>query len=174
MFGSDFVAPYIGELWIVNKADSFLKDGKLAQELANKMSENPQTTQIPGENAQRKHQVVCAMNLRNRISSYVDMIPEDPDKAAIEFVLMQDAGQSTDGVAFMEHIGERQTAWQGICIRRVCSISGYILKVAGVIQNDPTRSKIVQKCSISTHVWGRRMRKLTYSWEQCNAYNNSY
>ena len=34
MFGSDAVQPYIGELWIANKADSFMKDSSMAQEMA--------------------------------------------------------------------------------------------------------------------------------------------
>lgn len=39
MFGSDSVKPYIGELWIANKAEMFLKDSKMAQELATSMQD---------------------------------------------------------------------------------------------------------------------------------------
>jgi curved DNA-binding protein CbpA len=126
MFGSDSVAPYIGELWIANKADSFLKDSKLAQELANNMSDSPEQT--PPENvqqqredrikqlleeddlSQRKRQVTCAMNLRDRVSSYVNQYTEDPETAASEFVLTVQAEaaeicQSAFGHVFCTTIG---------------------------------------------------------------------
>jgi len=91
------VKPYIGELWIANKAEMFLKDSKMAQELANSMQE-----QQGGEGAaaafggktseavhaqreervrlmmeedeflQRRRKVTCAINIRKRIEPYVN------------------------------------------------------------------------------------------------------
>lgn len=99
MFGAESVQPYIGELWIANKAEMFLKDSKMAQELANNMQKEQQQQQQQGGTAgaskasesfhmqreervrqmmeedeflQRKRQVMCAVNIRKRIAPYVD------------------------------------------------------------------------------------------------------
>mmetsp|Transcript_34487 Transcript_34487/g.53935 ORF Transcript_34487/g.53935 Transcript_34487/m.53935 type:complete len:726 (+) Transcript_34487:97-2274(+) len=96
MFGSDAVQPYIGELWIANKADMFLKDSKMAQELASNMenseaAEGDSPEEKKEHNAkqqqreervkqlleedglvQKKRQVQCAVNLIKRIEPYID------------------------------------------------------------------------------------------------------
>ena len=95
MFGADSVKPYIGELWIANKAEMFLKDSKMAQELANSMQEKKDDDALGGlggkssesvhalreervrlmmeedEFLQRRRKVTCAINMRKRIEPYV-------------------------------------------------------------------------------------------------------
>ncbi len=94
MFGSDSVKPYIGELWIANKAEMFLKDSKMAQELANSMQQGGEgATGMEGktpeqihaqreervrmmmeedEFLQRRRRVTCAINIRKRIEPFVN------------------------------------------------------------------------------------------------------
>lgn len=105
MFGSDSVQPYIGELWIASKADTFLKDTKMAQELATNMQAEQQAAADGDTNAaaaaqskrdermkqlleedelaQRKRQVHCAVNIRKRIQGFV----EDDEFDESEFVV---------------------------------------------------------------------------------------
>jgi len=90
MFGADAVKPYIGELWIANKAEMFLKDSKMAQELAMSMQEGDGATPKSSESihaqreervrlmmeeddfVQRRRKVTCAINIRTRIEPYVN------------------------------------------------------------------------------------------------------
>jgi len=94
MFGADSVKPYIGELWIANKAEMFLKDSKMAQELATSMQEQQEGEGAAGEKpsesihaqreervrlmmeedefVQRRRKVTSAINARTRIEPYVD------------------------------------------------------------------------------------------------------
>eukprot|EP00980_Cylindrotheca_fusiformis_P002979 scaffold692_cov118-Cylindrotheca_fusiformis.AAC.1 len=128
MFGSDGVTPYIGELWIANKADTVLKDSKMAQELAQEKDnkDNAQQMQQREERikglleedqlVQRKRQVVCAQNLRQRIQPFLDQAEsstaaEDSDDGTMnEFTLMVQAEaaeicQSPYGHVFCKTIG---------------------------------------------------------------------
>jgi len=93
MFGSDAVHPYIGELWIANKADSLMKE-QADQEFNTPATGDDNTTEEAAmreaymkRNAavveqetlkQRKREVRCAMNIRDRIQPYVDLT-EDED-----------------------------------------------------------------------------------------------
>lgn len=86
MFGSDQVRPYIGELWIANKADSLMKDQSLMQEFQRAEDDsdasNPMDEDAFREKAclrteeevykQRRRQVECAYNLRERVQPFVD------------------------------------------------------------------------------------------------------
>ena len=96
MFGADSVKPYIGELWIANKAEMFLKDSKMAQELATSMQQqhggegadategkSPESIHAQREERvrlmmeedeflQRRRKVTCAINIRKRIEYYVN------------------------------------------------------------------------------------------------------
>lgn len=88
MFGSDQVRPYIGELWIANKADALMKDQSLLQEFqtAAENDANGEGGDLDGEALcakaslrsaeeawkQKKRQVDCAVFLRDRIQPYVD------------------------------------------------------------------------------------------------------
>ncbi len=124
MFGAESVQPYIGELWIANKAEMFLKDSKLAQELASNMQQEdgspkpPEAVQSQREErvrqmmeedefSQRRRQVMCAVNLRDRIIPFVDASDGEAEE---QFVLMcqaEAAGicQSAFGHVFCTTIG---------------------------------------------------------------------
>ncbi|KAL3921234.1 MAG: hypothetical protein SGILL_002854 [Bacillariaceae sp.] len=125
MFGAESVQPYIGELWIANKAEMFLKDSKMAQELATNMQQKDEdgSTKTPeeihaqreervrqmmeeDEFSQRRRQVNCAVNLRKRIAPYVD-----EEESEEQFVLMCQAEgasicQSAFGHVFCTTIGK--------------------------------------------------------------------
>jgi curved DNA-binding protein CbpA len=125
MFGAESVQPYIGEMWLASKAEMFLKDSKMAQELATNMqhkengtSKTPEELHAQREErvrlmmeedefSQRKRQVGCAINLRNRIEPYVDSSDGDTEE---QFVLMCQAEaasicQSAFGHVFCSTIG---------------------------------------------------------------------
>lgn len=124
MFGAESVQPYIGEMWLASKAEMFLKDSKMAQELATNMqqkengaSKTPAEVHAQREErvkqmmeedefSQRKRQVNCAINLRNRVASFVDSSEEGDE----DFVLMCQAEaasicQSAFGHVFCSTIG---------------------------------------------------------------------
>ena len=123
MFGSEAVQPYIGELWIASKAETLLKDSKMAQELATNMkngapADDPEAQSKREEHvrqlleedefAQRKRQVNCAINLRRRIQPFVD--GEDGMDES-EFVVMVQAEaakicQTSFGHVFCTAIGK--------------------------------------------------------------------
>ncbi|OEU19679.1 DnaJ-domain-containing protein, partial [Fragilariopsis cylindrus CCMP1102] len=84
MFGAESVQPYIGELWIANKAEMFLKDSKMAQDLATK---RVRQMMEEDEFLQRRRQVTCAINIKKRIASYVDEEEESNEGAEEQFVL---------------------------------------------------------------------------------------
>lgn len=133
MFGSDAVTPYIGELWIANKADTVLKDSKMAHDLAQASAENPngpteadmaqlqqreeRIKQLLEEDqlVQRKRQIVCAKNFRKRIQPFVDNYQSessgDDEGYASEFTLMVQAEaaeicQTPFGHVFCKTIGK--------------------------------------------------------------------
>lgn len=79
MFASDGVKPYIGELWIANKADSLMKD-QLQEQLNEEQAQldedayyaKAQEMSKADALKQRKREVDCAIFLRQRIQSFVD------------------------------------------------------------------------------------------------------
>jgi hypothetical protein len=96
MFGSDQVQPYIGELWIANKADSLMKDQTLMQEFQSAAEDGDGSANIE-EDAfrekatrrteedkykQRKRQVECAYNLRERVQPFVDGTQDEAEFVA--------------------------------------------------------------------------------------------
>lgn len=115
MFGSDGVTPYIGELWIANKADTVLKDSKMAHDLAQASAENGGGPNGPNGSTeadmaqlqqreerikqlleedqfvQRKRQIVCAKHFRKRIQPFVDNYQAGEEGYASEFTLMVQA-----------------------------------------------------------------------------------
>jgi curved DNA-binding protein CbpA len=82
MFGSSLVEPYIGELWLSSQADSMMKDADAIPDTENLtdverdevMREMMERMQKKNELKQKKRTVQCALNLRDRISTY----PADP------------------------------------------------------------------------------------------------
>eukprot|EP00934_Nitzschia_sp_Nitz4_P008129 Nitzschia sp. Nitz4//scaffold278_size24532//14220//16395//NITZ4_008377-RA/size24532-augustus-gene-0.12-mRNA-1//1//CDS//3329545381//8119//frame0 len=103
MFGSDAVQPYIGELWIASKAETFLRDSQMAQELATSMQQEGAGTEEQqnkreermkqlfeeDELSQRRRQVTCAIHLRKRIAPYVEGL-ENMEEAQNEADLVRD------------------------------------------------------------------------------------
>eukprot|EP00537_Pseudo-nitzschia_pungens_P015586 CAMPEP_0172410266 /NCGR_PEP_ID=MMETSP1061-20121228/76789_1 /TAXON_ID=37318 /ORGANISM="Pseudo-nitzschia pungens, Strain cf. pungens" /LENGTH=763 /DNA_ID=CAMNT_0013146441 /DNA_START=1055 /DNA_END=3346 /DNA_ORIENTATION=+ len=115
MFGSDSVKPYIGELWIANKAEMFLKDSKMAQELATSIQQQQQQQQQQegdgmgvdsgkfteavqaqreervrmmmeeDEFLQRRRKVTVAISIRERIDQYVN--GDESEDVEEQFVL---------------------------------------------------------------------------------------
>ena len=124
MFGSELVQPYIGDLWLASKAETFLKDSKMAQELATSMqtdgmeADDPASQQRREEHfkqlleedefAQRRRQVSCAINIRERIKPFVD---EEDSMDESEFVVTVQAEaakicQTSFGHVFCSAIGK--------------------------------------------------------------------
>lgn len=91
MFGSEAVRPYIGELWIANKADSLMKDQTLLAEF--KTDEGSFDEEAFREKAtkrtaddvlkQRKREVQCAINLRERIAPFIDGSQDEAEFVAL-------------------------------------------------------------------------------------------
>jgi len=114
MFGSVLVEPYIGELWIATTADSVLKDAVEQQNTAEDSDEIEDEEDFAGRASsseeaklkQRKREVKCAVNLRERIDKYVteaeslDDFTESCRKEAIKI------GKSAYGSVFLTNIGQ--------------------------------------------------------------------
>jgi len=98
MFGSEAVRPYIGELWIANKADALMKDQSLMAEFQKVNSTDEDGTAQLDEQSlrekasqrskdeilkQRKREVECAMNLRKRIAPFVDGSQDESEYIAL-------------------------------------------------------------------------------------------
>lgn len=77
MFGSALVEPYIGELWIATTADTVMKDALVEQQHQMEIMDEPTeitSRAVLSENAklrQRWREIKCAVNIGNRIDSYV-------------------------------------------------------------------------------------------------------
>mmetsp|Transcript_34553 Transcript_34553/g.83595 ORF Transcript_34553/g.83595 Transcript_34553/m.83595 type:complete len:626 (+) Transcript_34553:97-1974(+) len=81
MFGSHLVEPYVGELWIATTADTMMKDHQ-AMDMENMSEEDAKLTagKVSGTESllkQRKREVKCALNLREKVSSYVEAKDEN-------------------------------------------------------------------------------------------------
>ena len=117
MFGSHLVEPYIGELWIATTADTMMKDAMEQQKamdletmteedaaefLAGKTSSNMEMTL-----KQRKREVKCALNLRQKIAPFMGSKNED-DIAAFKSSIQKEAQKIADtsfGATFLVAIG---------------------------------------------------------------------
>jgi curved DNA-binding protein CbpA len=119
LFGSDNVAPYIGELWLASKAETLLKDSKMAQDLMkdgtesedidkqSKRQEHVKQLLEEDEFAQRKRQVQCAINIRQRIQPFVES-EEGMDESEFVVAVQAEAAkicQSSFGYIFCTAIG---------------------------------------------------------------------
>lgn len=124
MFGSELVQPYIGDLWLASKAETFLKDSKMAQELATSMkpegteTDDPESQQKREEHikqlleedefSQRKRQVSCTINIRERIKPFVDA-EENMDESEFVVTVQAEAAkicQTAFGHVFCSAIGK--------------------------------------------------------------------
>jgi curved DNA-binding protein CbpA len=87
MFGSHLVEPYIGELWIATTADTLMKDVMEQQQNMDmeNMTEEDAAKFIASKSAsteemtlkQRKREVKCALNLREKIIPFMEAKDED-------------------------------------------------------------------------------------------------
>ncbi len=153
MFGADSVKPYIGELWIANKAEMFLKDSKMAQELATSMQQQqggeaadtmegktPEAIHAHREERvrlmmeedefiQRKRKVTCAINIRNRIEPYVS---GEEDEEQFSLSCQAEAAKickSAFGHVFATNIGKalelKSTEYLGFATSPWLSLDGH-------------------------------------------------
>jgi len=116
MFGSDSVRPYIGELWIANKADTLMKDQAVAEFQAGATGESEEIDEDAfRENAakrtlkdalkQRRREVESGIHIRERIAPYVD---GTQDEAEFVAVIQEEAANITKGAfgsVFCKSIG---------------------------------------------------------------------
>eukprot|EP00574_Skeletonema_japonicum_P004179 CAMPEP_0201729654 /NCGR_PEP_ID=MMETSP0593-20130828/19723_1 /ASSEMBLY_ACC=CAM_ASM_000672 /TAXON_ID=267983 /ORGANISM="Skeletonema japonicum, Strain CCMP2506" /LENGTH=635 /DNA_ID=CAMNT_0048222039 /DNA_START=74 /DNA_END=1981 /DNA_ORIENTATION=+ len=117
MFGSHLVEPYIGELWIATTADTLMKDAMEQQQSMDmeNMTEEDAAKFLASKSAsseemtlkQRKREVKCALNLREKIIPFMDAKDED-DTMAFKASIAQEASKivsTSFGATFLVAIG---------------------------------------------------------------------
>jgi len=116
MFGSHLVEPYVGELWIATTADTMMKDAMEQQQAMDleTMTEEEAATELAGKTSseemllkQRKREIKCALNLREKIVPYCEAKSED-DKDSFRASIQQEAAKIADtsfGATFLVTIG---------------------------------------------------------------------
>lgn len=116
MFGSHLVEPYVGELWIATTADTMMKDA-MEQQQAMDVESMPEeqaaeflaskTTNQEMMLKQRKREVKCALNLREKIMPFLEA-KDDDDLAAFKTSVQDEATKIADtsfGATFLVTIG---------------------------------------------------------------------
>jgi hypothetical protein len=117
MFGSHLVEPYIGELWIATTADTLMKDAMEQQQSMDmeSMTEEDAAKFLASKSAsseemtlkQRKREVKCALNLREKIIPFMEAKDED-DIMAFKASIAQEASKivsTSFGATFLVAIG---------------------------------------------------------------------
>ena len=101
MFGSEAVKPYIGELWIANKADTLMKDQLLRQldEETSEIDEESWVAKTHERSAldmlkQKRREVDAAMFLRSRVAPFVE---ESMDEAEFIALVQEEAANMSKG-----------------------------------------------------------------------------
>ena len=101
MFGSEAVKPYIGELWIANKADTLMKDQLLRQldEETAEIDEESWTAKSDERSAwdmlkQKRREVEAAMFIRSRVAPFVE---ESVDEAEFIAMVQEEAANMSKG-----------------------------------------------------------------------------
>jgi hypothetical protein len=119
MFGSDGVQPYIGELWIANKADAFLNQTEQQQTSLDDETTNTMQLQRAkrvrqllesDDLVQRKRQVECAINIRRRVAPFTEEEKEEANFLALLQAEAADMYESSFGRVFCTTIG-RTLEW---------------------------------------------------------------
>mmetsp|Transcript_16846 Transcript_16846/g.36737 ORF Transcript_16846/g.36737 Transcript_16846/m.36737 type:complete len:702 (+) Transcript_16846:726-2831(+) len=111
MFGSEAVKPYIGELWIADKADTLMKEQMMNEMQAEKeqdeetMFHNAELRSSEEALKQRKREVTCAMNLREKISAFCDGTQDEAEFIATCQAEAADITKGTFGDVFCTAIG---------------------------------------------------------------------
>ena len=117
MFGSHLVEPYIGELWIATTADTLMKDAMEQQQGLDmeNMTEEDAAKFLASKSAsgeemmlkQRKREVKCALNLREKIVPFMEAKEED-DIMVFKASIAQEAAKiasTSFGATFLVAIG---------------------------------------------------------------------
>ena len=116
MFGSHLVEPYVGELWIATTADTLMKDAMNTPDMnLEDMSEEDAAEMLAGKannNAemmlkQRKREVKCALNLRDKIVPFLEA-KSDEERDAFRVSVKEEAEKIADtsfGATFLVTIG---------------------------------------------------------------------
>jgi len=116
MFGSHLVEPYVGELWIATTADTMMKDAMEQQQAMDmeNMTEEDAAKLLAGKTSseemimkQRKREVKCALNLREKVLPYLEAKTEtdvDEFRSAIQTEATKIA-DSSFGATFLVTIG---------------------------------------------------------------------
>lgn len=120
MFGSESVRPYIGELWIANKADSLMKEQAL-MEFHSRAAAGEDTDDIDIDEdkfreslmkrsaqetlKQRRREVQSAMYLRQRIAPFVDGTQDEAEFVALCQEEAANITKGTFGEVFLTAIG---------------------------------------------------------------------
>ena len=117
MFGSHLVEPYIGELWIATTADTLMKDAMEQQQSMDmeNMTEEDAAKFLASKSAsseemtlkQRKREVKCALNLREKIIPFMEAKDED-DIMAFKASIAKEASKivsTSFGATFLVAIG---------------------------------------------------------------------
>ena len=115
MFGSHLVEPYIGELWIATTADTLMKDSMEQQQDMENLTEEDAAKFIASKTAssaemmlkQRKREVKCALNLREKIIPFMEAKEED-DIMAFKALIVKEAAKivsTSFGATFLVTIG---------------------------------------------------------------------
>lgn len=115
MFGSEAVHKYIGELWIANKADSLMKE-QADMEFRNQENLDDldarheyvkrTTAALEADKLkQRKREVTCAINLRERIEPFVDGSQNESEFIALCQAEAATITKGTFGDVFASAIG---------------------------------------------------------------------
>ena len=115
MFGAEAVQPYIGELWIANKADSLMKEQadmefRSQEDMDNLDARHEYVKRTAAaieadRLKQRKREVNCAINLRERIKPYVDGSQNEAEFTALCQAEAANITKGTFGEAFLSAIG---------------------------------------------------------------------
>ena len=112
MFGSESVKPYIGELWIANKADTIMKD-QLLRQLDEDTAELDEESWVAKTNErsaldmlkQKRREVDCALHLRDRVASYVDGTSDEAEFIALAQEEAANMSKGAFGEVFLIAIG---------------------------------------------------------------------
>jgi len=111
MFGSEAVKPYIGELWIADKADTLMKE-QMMQEVQSESEEDEETMMHRAEARsskdalkQRKREVECAIHLREKIATFVDGTHDEAEFIAMCQAEAAGITKGTFGDVFCTTIG---------------------------------------------------------------------
>lgn len=112
MFGSDAVKPYIGELWIADKADALMKE-QMMHELQGEKEEEDDEAALAKDSMkssaealkQRKREVQCCIHLREQIEPFTSGTVDEAEFTAMCQEEAANIAKGTFGDVFCTAIG---------------------------------------------------------------------